>query len=166
MTYSNSGECLRWRKIFSSLFFAALFFFGVSFSALRVHAQEPEEEMEEDNDSFDPVRAAKDMKVGDFYFKKRSYDAAIKRYQDAIKHRPNYAIPYLRIGEAYEKKHDAKSAIEAYKKYLEILPKGKDASYARKRIEQLERRRVDGRMSGQPNALSNNNFPWNPRGLS
>lgn len=139
MTYSNSGECPRWRKIFSSLFFVVLVFLGVSFSTLRVHAQEPEEEMEEDNDSFDPVRAAKDMKIGDFYFKKRSYDAAIKRYQDAARHKPNFAIPYLKMGTAYEKKHDSKSAIEAYKKYLELLPKGKDAQHARKRIEKLGR---------------------------
>lgn len=114
----------------------ALLLSGVILQAYQPPPQEPEEE-----DTFDPYQAQKDMKVGDFYFKKGSYDAAIARYRDAARHKPNFAIPYLKIGEAYEKKHDPKNAIEAYKKYLEILPKGKEAPYARKRIEKLERER-------------------------
>ncbi len=112
--------------------------------AIRSQTKEPQEPQQpqesEDENTFDPVRAAKDMQVGDFYFRRGNYDAAIMRYKDAAQHRPNFAIPYLRIAKAYEKKKDLKSAIEAYQKYLQILPKGKDAPYARKQIEELQRK--------------------------
>lgn len=107
---------------------------------VRAQATPPPDTQEsEDNETFDPLRAYKDMKVGDFYYGKGNYEAAIKRYEDAARHRPHFAIPYLKIGKAYEKKHDPKSAIAAYKKYLEILPKGKEAGHARKQIEKLQR---------------------------
>lgn len=103
-------------------------------------AQEPApQETQAQDDTFDPVQAYNDMKVGDFYFKKGRYDAAISRYRDAARHRPGFAIPYLRIAKAYEKKREPKGAIEAYEKYLEILPKGSDAPYAKKQIEKLKR---------------------------
>lgn len=102
-------------------------------------AQEPaSRETQVQDDSFDPVQAYNDMKIGDFYFKKGRYDAAIARYRDAARHRPGFAIPYLRIAKAYEKKHEPKGAIEAYEKYLEILPKGSDAPFAKKQIEKLK----------------------------
>jgi tetratricopeptide (TPR) repeat protein len=109
------------------------------FSCTSLRAQPPEQEPQENEDEggFSPLRAARDMKVGDYYFNKGKYDAAIKRYLDAALHRPNFAVPYLKIGSAYEKKKNYKSAIEAFGKYLEILPKGKDAAFAREQIEKL-----------------------------
>jgi tetratricopeptide (TPR) repeat protein len=122
------------------LVFLALTVVGLFLGSEVVQAQEPsKEEPEVQDDSFDPVRAYNDMKIGDYYFKKGRYDAAIARYEDAARHKPGYAIPYLRIAKAREKKHDTKGAIEAYKKYLEILPKGSDAPDAKKQIEKLER---------------------------
>lgn len=103
---------------------------------LRAQESEPQESTEED--TFNPYLANKDVKIGDFYFKKGNYDAAIARYRAAARHKPNFAIPFLKMGKAYEKKHETKEAIKAYQKYLEILPKGNDAAYARERIEKLE----------------------------
>ncbi|MBZ5535041.1 MAG: tetratricopeptide repeat protein [Acidobacteriia bacterium] len=110
------------------------------FNGPRVfQAQEPaSQETQVQDDTFDPVQAYNDMKIGDFYFKKGRYDAAIARYRDAARHRPGFAVPYLSIAKAYEKKHEPKGAIEAYEKYLEILPKGSDAPYAKKQIEKLK----------------------------
>ena len=34
--------------------------------------------------TFDPHRAAKDIEVGDFYFKKKNYGAALERYREAL----------------------------------------------------------------------------------
>ncbi|MBZ5552266.1 MAG: tetratricopeptide repeat protein [Acidobacteriia bacterium] len=104
-----------------------------------LQAQEPaSQETQAQDDTADPVQAYNDMKIGDFYFKKGRYDAAIARYRDAARHRPGFAIPYLRIAKAYEKKHEPKGAIEAYEKYLEILPKGSEAPFAKKQIEKLK----------------------------
>ncbi len=92
---------------------------------------------------FDPLRAYEDMRVGNFYYNKGNYRAAIGRYLDAAQHRPHFAIPYLKIAKAYKKLHNPQGAIEAYQKYLEILPKGKDAPEARKQIEELQKKLQD-----------------------
>lgn len=123
---------------FSFSAYAGLLFFVLCFNGSVMWSQEPEPQEPTEEDTFDPFQANKDVKVGDFYFKKGNYDAAIARYRSAARHKPNFAIPYLKMGKAFEKKRDAKSAREAYKKYLEILPKGKDAAFARERIEKLE----------------------------
>src|SRR5215470_14977884 len=38
---------------------------------------------------WDPHKAAKDVEVGDFYFKKKNYRAALERYKDALIYKPN-----------------------------------------------------------------------------
>jgi predicted TPR repeat methyltransferase len=74
--------------------------------------------------------------------KKGSHSAAIRRYEEALKWQPNWALPWLKIAQAQEKKEDPGRAAEAYRKYLEALPakqKDKAASELRRRIERLER---------------------------
>jgi tetratricopeptide (TPR) repeat protein len=92
---------------------------------------------EDSNSSYDPYHAEKDIEVGQFYMKKGDIDAAIDRFQDAIKRKPGFARPRLLLGEAYEKKGDKAQAIKYYKEYLEVLPKAPDAAKVRKRIEKL-----------------------------
>ncbi len=69
--------------------------------------------------------------------KKGNYDAAIERFEDAARSKPNFAQPYRLLGEAYEKKGAKAEAVKAYQKYLEILPSAGDAGKIRKRIAQL-----------------------------
>jgi cytochrome c-type biogenesis protein CcmH/NrfG len=83
--------------------------------------------------------AAKDVEVGQFYMRKGDVDAAIDRFQDAIKQKPNFARPRVLLGEAYEKKGDKAQALKYYKEYLEVLPKAPDAAKIRKRIEKLSK---------------------------
>ncbi len=86
---------------------------------------------------FDPYRAHKSIEIGLFYMKKGNYDAAIERFEDAARSKPNFAQPYHLLGEAYEKKGAKAEAVKAYQKYLEILPSAGDAGKIRKRIAQL-----------------------------
>ena len=88
---------------------------------------------------FDPYRAHKSIEIGLFYMKKGNYDAAIERFEDAARSKPNFAQPYRLLGEAYEKKGARAEAVKAYRKYLEILPSAEDAGKVRKRIAQLNR---------------------------
>ena len=88
---------------------------------------------------FDPYRAHKSLEIGMFYMKKGNYDAAIERFEDAARSKPNFARPHLLLGEAYEKKGAKAEAVKAYQKYLEILPSAEDAGKVRKRIAQLNR---------------------------
>ncbi len=64
-----------------------------------------------DQPAWDPLRAEKDIEVGEHYMHNGDYDAAIDRFQDAIEAKPGYAIPFRYLGEAYEKKGQKKQAI-------------------------------------------------------
>lgn len=89
--------------------------------------------------SYDPYKAEKSVEVGMFYFKKKNYDAAIERFKDAIRYKPNFARPHKLLGQCYEKQRERQEAIVWYEKYLQILPAAEDAASIRKRIEKLKR---------------------------
>jgi len=88
--------------------------------------------------SFNPLQAEKDVRVGNYYFKKGSFRAAALRFRRATKWNEGYAEAWLRLGEAEEKQKDEKAAKEAYAKYLELSPDAKNANDIRKKIEKLK----------------------------
>jgi hypothetical protein len=47
-----------------------------------------------DQPTWDPLRAEKDLEVGQYYMRKGDVDAAIDRFQDATTAKPGYAIPF------------------------------------------------------------------------
>ena len=92
-----------------------------------------------DQPAWDPLRAEKDIEVGQYYMRKGDTDAAIDRFQDATTAKPGYAIPFRYLGEAQEKKGLRKQAIKSYQRYLELYPHAEDGEKVRKRIEKLYR---------------------------
>jgi tetratricopeptide (TPR) repeat protein len=90
-----------------------------------------------DQPTWDPLRAEKDVEVGQYYMKKGDLDAAIDRFQDAAEARPGFAIPYRYLGEAQEKKGQKREAIKAYTRYLDLYPHAEDAAKVRKKIDKL-----------------------------
>lgn len=102
--------------------------------------------IDEDNDAdsdvqemhpWDPHKAAKDVEVGDYYFRKKNYKAAISRYEEALVYKPNDAIAEFRLAESFDKTGDSSEAIGHYKNYLKILPHGPDAEDALKALAKL-----------------------------
>jgi tetratricopeptide (TPR) repeat protein len=89
---------------------------------------------------FDPHRAAKDVEVGDFYFKQRNYRAAISRYREALLYKPNDAIATYSLALALDKAGDLQEARQNYQAYLKILPSGPKAKDAHKALERLQAR--------------------------
>jgi tetratricopeptide (TPR) repeat protein len=87
---------------------------------------------------WNPYRAMKDDEVGDFYFKRKSYRAALARYQDALIWKEKDAIANFRIAQCYEKLDQPDQAIPYYQEYLKILPEGPFAKEARKAVEKLK----------------------------
>jgi len=85
----------------------------------------------------DPVRvlpsdsASKSVEIGDFYLRRRKYQAALSRFQDALKTDPHYAPAYRELGRVYEKMGQWKKSLDAYQKYLDELPSAKDAREAK-----------------------------------
>lgn len=92
-----------------------------------------------DQPKWDPLRAEKDLEVGQYYMKKSDYDAAIDRFNDAIESKPGYAAPFRFLGEAQEKKGQKKKAVKSYRRYLDLAPRADDADKVRKKIEKLEK---------------------------
>jgi tetratricopeptide (TPR) repeat protein len=90
-----------------------------------------------DQPTWDPLRADRDMQVGEYYMHKGDVDAAIDRFQDAILAKPGYGLPFRYLGEAQEKKGFRKPAIKSYQRYLELVPKADDADKVKKKIEKL-----------------------------
>ena len=90
-----------------------------------------------DQPKWDPLRAEKDIEVGQFYMRKGDVDAAIDRFEDATTAKPGYAVPFKYLGEAQEKKGLKKQAVKSYQRYLDLYPHAEDGDIIRKKIEKL-----------------------------
>jgi Tfp pilus assembly protein PilF len=84
--------------------------------------------------------AEEDIQVGTFYLHKGDPDAAISRFQDAIRQQPKLAKPRILLAEAYEKKGDKIDAAKSYKEYLQAFPNAPDKKKIEKKIEKLKSR--------------------------
>ena len=72
--------------------------------------KEEDESLGEKDYSFNPLQAEKEVRIGNYYFKKGSYRAAAMRFREAIKWNEGYGEAWLRLGEAAEKQKDTKAA--------------------------------------------------------
>jgi len=100
--------------------------------------KEEDESLAEKEYSFNPLQAEKEVRIGNYYFKKGSYRAAANRFREAIKWNQGYGEAWLRLGEAAEKQKDTKAAREAYAKYVELSPDAKDVHEVQKRLKKLK----------------------------
>lgn len=87
---------------------------------------------------WDPHKAAKDIEVGDYYFKRKNYRGALERYKDALVYKPNDAVANFRLAECEERMGNSADASQHYEAYLKILPEGPFAAEARKALERLK----------------------------
>jgi tetratricopeptide (TPR) repeat protein len=100
--------------------------------------QEPPEEdvgSTEKEYSFNPLQAQRELRTGNFYYKKGNYKAASRRFQEATKWDPSSAEAFLRLGQSQEKLKDQKAAHDAYAKYLDLAPDSKEAEVIRKKLQ-------------------------------
>ena len=87
---------------------------------------------------WDPHKAAKDIEVGDFYFKRKNYRGAEDRYREALFYKDNDAIATYRLAVCLEKMDRPDEARAEYESYLKILPKGPEAAEAQKAVDRLK----------------------------
>lgn len=86
---------------------------------------------------WDPHRAAKDIEVGDYYFKQKNYVGAESRYREALYYKDNDAVATYRLAECLEKLDRPDEARQLYENYLKILPHGPQAEKATKALARL-----------------------------
>ena len=87
-----------------------------------------------------PILAEQNIDIGNFYFKRRNYDAAIQRYLEAIEYQPDSVRAYEALTRAYEKKGDNEKAITAYKEFIERNPDSPKSPEFRIRLAKLEKK--------------------------
>ena len=89
---------------------------------------------------YNPMKAMKDVEVGDFYYKRDNYEAAISRYREALEFKPHDAEATYKLAEALNKTGDTAGATENYEAYLKILPNGPYAKKAKEALEKLKQK--------------------------
>lgn len=95
---------------------------------------------------WNPHKAMKDIEVGDFYFRRQNYKAALSRYQEALLYKPNDAVANFRSAQCFEELKSPQDAVEHYQAYLKIMPHGPFSRDAEKALAKLQ----SGPGSAQP----------------
>ena len=121
-----------------------LFLLVVSLAAPAFSQTQPQEPPEEDISPsqakkdyvLNPLQAEKEIRIGNYYLKKGSYKAAVRRYEEAVKWDPNSAEGWYKLGEAQLKLGSKKEFREAWTKYLSIEPDGKYSAAVKKKLNQ------------------------------
>jgi len=86
---------------------------------------------------WNPMKAQKDIGVGDYYFKRKNYKAALDRYKEALYYKDGDALASFRLAVCQEKLGDQAEARKYYEQYLKILPEGPFAKDAHASLERL-----------------------------
>jgi pentatricopeptide repeat protein len=86
-----------------------------------------------------PLLSEQSVNIGDFYYKKKNYEAAIRRYLEAIEYQPNSARAYDSLARAYAKNDEPTKAIAAYKEFVEKNPDSPKSSEFRSKLEKLQK---------------------------
>ena len=94
---------------------------------------------------YNPMKAMKAVEVGDFYFKKENYQAAISRYREALEYKPHDAEATFKLAEVLNKTGDTAGAVQNYQAYLKILPDGPYAKKAHEALDKLKAKPSAGR---------------------
>ncbi|MBN1567702.1 MAG: tetratricopeptide repeat protein [Acidobacteria bacterium] len=84
--------------------------------------------------------AEQNVNIGNYYLKQKNYDAAIKRFLEAIAYQADLVPAYEGLARAYEKNGDILKAINAYRGFINKNPDSPKASDFQKKIEKLEKK--------------------------
>ncbi len=103
-------------------------------------AEGKEEAKVETAKAYDPLMAEKALKIGDFYYKKKNYAAAIERYIEALQYQPNRIDTFEALGKTYEKMGDRVKAVAVYKDFISKNPESPKIPEFRARLAKLEKK--------------------------
>jgi outer membrane protein assembly factor BamD (BamD/ComL family) len=104
-------------------------------------AAEGKEEAEATKEKeLNPALAEQNLKVGDFYLKRKNYGAAVERYRDAVEYQPSLLQAYEALARAYEKIGENSKAAEAYREFIRRNPDSPKIPDVNSRIAKLEKR--------------------------
>jgi tetratricopeptide (TPR) repeat protein len=90
---------------------------------------------------WNPMKALKDIEVGNYYFNRKNYKAALDRYKEALYYKDGDAVASYRLAVCQEKLGDKEEAKKYYAQYLRALPEGPLAKDAQASLDRLAKKR-------------------------
>lgn len=81
-----------------------------------------------------PLESERNIKVGNYYWSKGNYRAALHRYQDATRYNPSSPDAFFKVGEAEEKLKHKDAAKAAFQKVISLAPDSKLAHEAKRKL--------------------------------
>jgi len=121
---------------------APVFFLVLLASSVRSFAQPPDEANPPEEDAslapktyvLNPLESERNIKVGNLYWAKKNYRAALSRYQDATRFNPSSQEAFYKVGEAEKKLKHADAAKIAFQKVIQLAPDSKLAQEAKRKL--------------------------------
>ncbi len=96
---------------------------------------------------YNPLQGEKSYKIGNFYYKKKNYIAAIDRYLEALEYNPKLkdahkalAKAYEKLARDYEKKGEIDKAIDTYEEFISNNPESSKSSEFRTKLAKLKQK--------------------------
>lgn len=89
---------------------------------------------------YSPLLARQNVKIGDFYLKRKNYEGAIARYRDAIEYQPNLFEAWESLARAHEKNKATDKAVETWREYIRKNPDSPKEAEVKARIAKLEKK--------------------------
>ena len=102
-------------------------------------ADNPESADDTKPKEYNPLLASQNVNIGNFYFKRKNYGAAIQRYLAAMEYQPNSTDACEGLARAYEKNGDIPKAVSTYKNFVEKNPDSPKVAEFRTKAEKLEK---------------------------
>ncbi len=99
-----------------------------------------EYEEEERPKELNPMLAKENLEIGNFYYKRKNYGAAIQRYLEALEYQPDLVKAFEALARAYEKNDEIEKAINTYKDFLERYPDSPKVSDFHSKLTKLEKK--------------------------
>jgi tetratricopeptide (TPR) repeat protein len=119
-----------------------VFFLVLLASSVRSFAQPPDEANPPEEDEsrapktyvLNPLESERNIKVGNYYWDKKNYRAALGRYQDATRYNPSSQEAFFKVGEAEKKLKNKDAAKTAFQKVIQLAPDSKLAQEAKRKL--------------------------------
>jgi tetratricopeptide (TPR) repeat protein len=96
----------------------------------------PEEDESEAPEKFvlNPLESERNIRIGNYYWRKGNARAALRRYERATKYNPNSAEAFFKVAEAEDKLNNKDAARIALKKVMDLSPDSKLGREAKKKL--------------------------------
>ena len=88
---------------------------------------------------YNPVLAEKALKIGDYYYRKKNFDAAIERYVEALQYQPELVGAYEALGRTFEKKGETLKAQDIYRDFIQKNPGSPKVAEFKSKLAKLEK---------------------------